>query len=121
MVSLVPKEVSLMKKRILSCLAGGLVCLLPAWSYALTPEQVIKLKKAGVEEKTIQMMIAQEMDAANRNPYDSLGTREIKDQDGNTVVIYSTGRPAGSNLDREEQEKLDRAWEMLQNMQIEVK
>ncbi|HPX56002.1 MAG TPA: hypothetical protein PK425_05610 [Syntrophales bacterium] len=111
----------MMRKRVLSCLAGGLLCLLPAWSYALSPEEVVKLKKAGVEEKTIRMMIAQEMEAANRNPYDSLGTREIRDRDGNTVVIYSTGRPAGSNLDREEQEKLDRAWEMLQNMVIEVK
>jgi len=110
-----------MRKRILSCLVGGFLCLLPAWSYALTPEQVIKLKKAGVDEKTIRMMIAQEMEAADHSPYDSLGTREIKDQDGNAVVIYSTGRPAGSNLDREEQEKLDRAWEMLQNIQVEVK
>lgn len=110
-----------MRKRILSCLVGGFLCLLPAWSYALTPEQVVQLKKAGVEEKTIRMMIAQEMEAANRNPYDTLGTKQIKDQEGNTVIIYSTGRPAGSNLDREEQEKLDRAWEMLQNIQVEVK
>jgi hypothetical protein len=111
----------MMRKWIISCLAGGLLCLAPVGSYSLTPEQVVQLKKAGVEEKTIQLMISQEIAAENRNPYDTLGTKEIKDAGGNTIIIYSTGRSTGGERDREEQEKLDRAWEMLQNITIETK
>jgi hypothetical protein len=111
----------MIKKQFSFFLLVGLLCLIPVISYALTPEQVIQLKKAGVEEKTIQLMIAQEIAAENRNPYDKLGTREVKDASGNSVIIYSTGRPVGGELDREEQEKLDRAWEMLQNIIIDTK
>lgn len=111
----------MMRKWIFYCLTGCLLCFVPVVSSALTPEQVIQLKKAGVEEKTIQLMISQEIAAENRNPYETMGTREIKDAGGNAVIIYSTGRPSGRELDREEQEKLDRAWEMLQNILIDVK
>lgn len=86
-------------------------------SYALTPEQVIALKKAGVEDKTIRVMIRQEMEAAE-NPADRIGSREIKDKDGNTVILYSTGKTGQSAADPE-QEKIDQAWRMLQNMMID--
>ena len=111
----------MMTKHFLSFSLAGLLCLIPIVSYSLTPEQVIQLKKAGVEEKTIQLMISQEMAAGTRNPYDTLGTKEIKDASGNAVIIYSTGRPSGGDLDREEQQKLDRAWEMLQHVIIDAK
>lgn len=110
-----------MNRYFLSFLGVGILCLIPVVSSALTPEQVVQLKKAGVEEKTIQLMIEQEIAAENRNSYDTLGTKEVKDASGNSIIIYSTGRPTGGNLDREEQEKLDRAWEMLQNITIETK
>ena len=111
----------MLQKICLTFLCWGLFCLLPVLSHALTPEQVIQLKKAGVGDKTIQLMISQEIARENRDPYETMGTKEIKDADGETVIIYSTGRPHGGTLDREEQEKLDRAWEMLQNMTIEMK
>lgn len=111
----------MLKKIFLSFLGLGFFCLFPGLSHSLTPEQVIQLKKAGVEDKTIQLMISQEITKENRNPYDTMGTKEIKDANGNSVVIYSTGRHDGGDLDREEQEKVDRAWEMLQNMTIETK
>jgi hypothetical protein len=111
----------MMTKRFFPFFLAGLLCLVPVGSYALTPEQVIQLKKAGVEEKTIQLMISQEIAAGNQNPYETMGTREIKDGSGNSVIIYSTGKPAGGELDREEQEKLDRAWEMLQNIVIDAR
>lgn len=111
----------MLKKLFLSFLCLGFFSLFPGISHALTPEQVIKLKKAGVEDQTIQLMISQEIAKENRNPYDTMGTKEITDANGNTVIIYSTGRPDGSTLDREEQEKVDRAWEMLQGMTIEKK
>ena len=110
-----------MKKWFTVCLVGGGLCFGPVLSYALTPEQVLQLQKAGVEEKTIQLMIEQEIAAGASDPYEKMGTREIKDQDGNTVVIYSTGRPSGGNSDQDEQEKVNRAWEMLRNIIIDAR
>jgi hypothetical protein len=88
-------------------------------SYALTPEQIIALKKAGVEDQTIRMMIEQEREAA-QNPADQIGSREIKDKEGNTVILYSTGKNKQQDADTE-QEKVEKAWKMLQNMMIEPK
>ena len=104
-----------MTKRFLSFFLTGLLCLIPVCSYSLTPEQVIQLKKAGVDEKTIRLMIAQEVAGKSQNPYDTMGTKEIKNQNGNSTIIYSTGMPDGGGVDLEEQEKLDQAWKMLQN------
>jgi len=92
---------------------------LPPVSLALTPEQVIALKKAGVSEETIRLMIGQEREAKQANSYDTFGREEIKDGRGNTVIIYSTGRGASQNYDREEKEETDKAWKMLQNMIID--
>jgi hypothetical protein len=85
-------------------------------SYALTTEQVIQLKKAGVSEKTIQLMLKQEADQRAADAYSKIGTREVTDSKGNTTVIYSTG---DATVDREEQQKVDNAWKMLQNIKIE--
>jgi hypothetical protein len=87
------------------------------FSYALTPQQVIDLKKAGVSDKTIQMMIDQEEKA--KAPYATMGTKEIKDKDGNTVIIYTTGKSADANDD--EAKKVENAWEMLRSMTIKQK
>jgi len=101
-------------------LAGFLVVLLcPFWASALTPEQVIELKKEGVSEATIQRMIEQE--TKGKDPYATMGVKEIKDKDGNTVIIHSTGESAGNAADDEEAKKVDNAWEMLRNMTIKHK
>jgi hypothetical protein len=94
-----------------------LVFMCPIFSYALTPQQVIDLKKAGVSEKTIQLMIEQEERA--KDPYATMGMKEIKDKDGNTVTIYTTGKSA--DTDTEEAKKVEKAWEMLRNMTIKQK
>jgi hypothetical protein len=86
------------------------------YCYALTPEQVIQLKKAGVSDETIQIMLKQERDAKETNPYDQMGVREIKDIDGNTVTIYSTGRSMKKDTKAYEDEQVDKAWKMLQHM-----
>jgi len=88
------------------------------YSYALTPEQVLALKKAGVSEKTIQLMLKQESDSRDAEANDRIGTREITDAQGNKTVIYSTG---DASIDREEKEKLENAWKMLQNLTIKMK
>lgn len=91
--------------------------LLPC--YALTPDQIISLRKAGVSDKTIQMMLQQEKDARQENPSDSIGVREVKDREGNVVTIYSTGRPTKEVPGDTEEVKVDKAWKMLQNMIID--
>ena len=82
-------------------------------SFALTPQQVIDLKKAGVSDQTIQMMLKQEETAKNNT--DTIGVKEIKDKEGSTVIIYTTG---GYAPDNEEKQNVERAWEMLRNMTI---
>jgi hypothetical protein len=83
--------------------------------FALTPQQVIDLKKAGVSDQTIQIMIRQE---EVKDPYATIGTREVQDKDGNTVIIYTTGAGTSSTTDDEEKKNVDRAWQMLNNIII---
>jgi len=84
---------------------------------ALTPDQVLALRKAGVSDRTIQLMIEQERDA-KQNPYDAMGTREIMDSQGNRYMIYSTGK-TDLTLEASEKEKVDKAWQMLQGIIID--
>ncbi len=93
-----------------------LLALNGAW--ALTPEQVVTLKNAGVSDQTIQLMIRQEQEGAAASPDDSPGRKEIKDKDGRAVIIYSTGSPTGNSRSREEKQT-ERAWEMLRNIIID--
>jgi hypothetical protein len=85
--------------------------------HALTVDQVLALKKAGVSDRTIQLMIEQERDAKD-NPYDSMGTKEIVDSFGNRSVIYTTGK-SDQTWEAAEKEKVDKAWKMLQNIVID--
>ncbi len=103
-------------------MALGFGCLfvsIPSAS-ALTPEQVIALKNAGVSDQTIQMMLRQEQDAAAGGQADGAGRREITDRDGKPVVVYSTGRPAATGRQAEEKQT-ERAWEMLKNIIIDTR
>ena len=102
-----------------ACLIG-LAVLGPAVLFALTPEQVIALKKAGVSDETIQQMIRQE-ENAGKAPEETLGRKEIKDGRGDTVIIYSTGTGRTSNSEKadEEKKKIDNSWKMLEKMVID--
>jgi len=84
---------------------------------ALTPDQVLALRKAGVSDRTIQLMIEQEREA-KQNPYDTMGTKEIVDSYGNRTVIYSTGK-SDQTWDASEKDKVDKAWQMLQGIIID--
>jgi len=86
-----------------------IMILLPC-SYAITPEQIIELKKAGVSDETIQIMLEQEKE----------GTRVINDGQGNVYIIYSTGKSVRKErADIKEEEKIERAWKMLENIIID--
>jgi hypothetical protein len=81
-----------------------------SYSYAITPEQIIALKKAGVSDKTIQIMLEQEKEH----------TKVVDDGQGNIYIIYSTGKPAQEKkTDITEEEKLERAWKLLENIIID--
>lgn len=99
-------------------LIGLFSIVLPAAALALTPEQVIALKKAGVGDETIRLMIQQE-EAGRNGPDGAMGRREIKDGEGNAVVIYSTGRPVQSDAGEGEKKKVENSWKMLENMIID--
>ena len=92
-----------------------IIALHASWALALTTDEVIKLKKAGVSEKTIQTMIEQERNGKHPNPADQIGVREVKDAEGNTSVNYSTGAPTQN---QSEQQKVVEAWKMLQNQNM---
>lgn len=98
-----------------SAIAVFVVVLGFTWAYALTTDEVIKLKKAGVSDDTIRLMMEQERAGKQQNPADQMGTREVKDAEGNSSVIYSTGAPTAPTQNQSEQEKVQEAWKMLQN------
>jgi len=95
-----------------------IIALSVSWAHALTTEEVIKLKKAGVSEATIRTMIEQERTGGQPNPSDKIGVREVKDAEGNVSVNYSTGASAAPTQNQSEQEKVEKAWKMLQNQNV---
>jgi hypothetical protein len=95
-----------------------IIALHAGWAHALTTDEVIKLKKAGVSDETIRTMIEQEKAGGQPSPSDQIGVREVKDAEGNTSVIYSTGAPTAPTQGGSEQEKVEKAWKMLQNQNM---
>ncbi len=98
------------------------VFLVPVWMTSpclgLTTEQVLQLRKAGVSDRTIRLMIEQER-AATENPGDKMGVREIRDKDGNIVVVHSTGRSKTIDYNEQERQKLQKAWDILRNIIVD--
>ena len=86
--------------------------------HALTPEQILSLRKAGVSDKTIQIMLQQEGEATS-SPESGMGQKEIRDSQGNATIVYSTGRSNKSVGDEQERQKVEKAWEMLQHLIID--
>ena len=64
-----------------SLLAGLFIFICASGAWALTADEVIKLKKAGVSDATIQKMLEQEQVQQSQSP--------VKDQGGE--VVYSAG------------------------------
>ncbi len=101
------------------------ICLLlmPLPLHALTAEEVIRLKGAGVDEKTIRMMIEREAPPrqAPEESQGGLGVREIERPGGGKDKVYYsiTPREEEAEREREEREKLDRSWEILRNVIID--
>jgi len=105
--------------------AGLLVCMLaggqPAASFALTSEEVLALKKAGVGDETIRMMMQQEKDGRKPSPGTAMGKREIRDGQGDVSIEYSTGSSAPSAGADSQQRQVDKAWEMLRHLIVDTR
>lgn len=86
--------------------------------HALTSEQIVALRKAGVSDTTIRIMLQQENDAKT-SPENGMGQKEIRDSQGNSAIVYSTGRPKKPDYDEQETQKVEKAWEMLQHFIID--
>ncbi len=93
-------------------------------SFALTIEEVIKLKKEGISDETIQLMIRQEMQKEKlSDPYKNMGVRELNNPDGTSSTIYSTGEieDGGNFKEESEREKREKSWQMLDNILIDTR
>ena len=87
--------------------------------HCLTSEEIAYLKKAGVSDETIQLMIQQESERAR---HAQTGVWDVEDEKGNRSTIYRVdGGEQASERRRIEQEKVDRAWEMLSNIIIDAR
>ncbi len=107
-----------MKKSWIVACSAVAILLLAGAAVALTPEEVVKLRKAGVSDETIRLMIEQECAGRQANPSDQIGVREGRDADGKASVVHSTGAPTAGTQSESEQEKVDKAWKMLQNQNV---
>ena len=96
-----------------------LVCGGPSAVFALTPEEVLALKKAGVGDETIRVMKQQEREGMASAKEPAMGKREIRDSRGDVSIEYSTGPGKSSGVSDVEQQKADRAWEMLQHLIVD--
>lgn len=99
-----------------------MIFFLPCVSFSLTVDEVIKLKKAGVSDETIQLMIQHKMMSEKlSDPYKNIGVRKVKEPDGSSATVYSTGeiKDRGDYEEESEREKREKAWDMLDNLVID--
>lgn len=100
--------------RFVAFLAAALFALAGTAAWALTADEVIKLKNAGVSDATIQKMLEQEQVQQNQSP--------IKDQGGE--VVYSAGentaKDAADNA-AHERWKERKSMEVLQGTVIDTR
>ena len=119
-----------MKKLFTYCFIAvfSLFFILSNWASALTVDEIIRLKKAGVSDETIRMLMELEQEKMqdskkpSHNHTEKMGTWNVKDPSGKEVTIYTTGTEKSGEEDDAgdiEAEKREKAWEMLQNLVID--
>ena len=100
-----------------------LACGWPSDAFTLTAAEILSLKKEGVGDETIRIMLQQE--AAVKTPISvkdtAMGRQEIRDNDGTVSVHYSTGSSNMVNLNNTEQQKVEKAWEMLRRLIVDTR
>jgi len=98
----------------LPVIVAGVVaaCSIAATGFALSPEEIVLLREAGVDESVIRIMIEQSRP----------GVSEVEDESGNRHMRYSTGAPSpDAHGDRSEAEKVERAWRMLRDFTLDIR
>ena len=87
--------------------------------HALTVDEIIKLKQAGVEDRTIQLLI--EKEKAEREGTSGLGVKEtVRPDGGKDVTYFSVTTPEEERrVQQEEQQKMENAMEILRNIIID--
>jgi hypothetical protein len=100
-----------------------LIFFMNATSFALTVEEVIQLKKEGVSDETIQLMIQHEMQRERSSEGETeMGVSRVEDPQGRSATVYSTGPPRDrDDCEMSEREKRERAWDMLDNVIIDTR
>jgi hypothetical protein len=93
----------------------------PASVIALTAQEVLALKKAGVGDETIRMMMQQEKDGKKPAPDNAIGKREIRDGQGDVSIEYSTGSNAPAAGTDTQQQQADKAWDMLRHLIVDTR
>ena len=101
----------------------SLIFFMSTTSFALTVEEVIQLKKEGVSDETIQLMIQHEMQRERLSETETeMGVSRIEDPEGRSATVYSTGPPRNrDDCEMSEREKRERAWDMLDNVIIDTR
>ena len=101
----------------------SLMLFMSATSYALTVEEVIQLKKEGVSDETIQLMIQHEMQRERLSEAETeMGVSRVEDPEGRSATVFSTGPPRDrDDCEMSEREKRERAWDMLDNVIIDTR
>jgi len=94
-------------------------CLISPPLHALTVEEVIRLKEAGVDDRTIQLLL--ERETMKRKDTQGIGVQEKERPDGGKdKTYYSTTTPEEQEKSKqEEEEKLKKAYEILRNIIID--
>jgi hypothetical protein len=90
----------------------------PSAAFTLTAAEILSLKKGGVGDETIQIMLQQEAAAKTSAKDTAMGRQEIRDSNGVVSIQYSTGSSKVVNITDTEQQKVDKAWEILRHLII---
>lgn len=88
--------------------------------YALTAAEALALKKAGVTDETIRLMIQQQKEGKRPADDAPMGKREIRDSKGDVSIEYSTGG-SRSQTGANAQQQADKAWEMLRHLIVDTR
>jgi|YNPBryantNP2012_1023418.scaffolds.fasta_scaffold02167_8 hypothetical protein len=81
---------------------------------ALTADEILQLKKNGVSDRTIELMLQKEIEQQKRQESEP----QITETD--RAITYSTGKPSPT-LTEQEQRDLERAWKMLEGMTVKIR
>jgi len=90
------------------------MCCFAASARALTAEEILQLKKNGVSDRTIELMLQKEIEQQKRQE------SEPKITETDRAITYSTGKPSPT-LTEQEQRDLERAWKMLEGMTVKIR